>query len=513
MRKKTWTVGALCTAMMVASMGTMAMGSDMNAAAQAISERKESGDMPTVVLAYPTWTGRPSGEDRVQEKLSAITEEELGVKLEIEVLDYGSWQQEMTLMLSSGEQVDIFNTMALGYSNCVSKGYTLELDDLLADYGQGILDTINEEYIKACKINGEIFGVPQQRDIAQGKGAYIIPKQYLDGIGYDWQSALEEDGESIYATIDDIKDLFVQLHEKYPDKYVLCPNKGTQLNNMIFFDDIGNDTFGVLLDPENSLEVSNLYESEAFLDACKTFYEWNQAGYISKDVLTDNNTPQQNIAAGLGISTLAAYKPGTGVEQKNQIGEEVVVFKTMGTFTKSSAVTSMNWALNSNCEDPVAAMQVLNLLYTNKEVATLLAWGEEGIDYVVDDDGFLTYPEGKDTSNTEYTTLNWLMPNQYITGVWKGNAADIYEQTEKFNDESTKSLAMGFTFDNSSVMAEYTALTNVYNEYVNQIILGFVEPESAIAEMNEKLYDAGLQKYMDAKQEALNQWAEENKIQ
>lgn len=85
MRKKTWTVGALCTAMMVASMGTMAMASDTNAAAQAISERKESGDMPTVVLAYPTWTGRPSGEDRVQEKLSAITEEELGVKLEMGV--------------------------------------------------------------------------------------------------------------------------------------------------------------------------------------------------------------------------------------------------------------------------------------------------------------------------------------------------------------------------------------------------------------------------------------------
>lgn len=513
MRKKTWTAGTLCTAMMVASMGTMAMASDSDAAVQAISERKESGDMPTVVFAYPTWTGRPAGEDRVQEKLSAITEEELGIKLEIEVLDYGSWQQEMTLMLASGEQVDIFNTMGLGYSTCVSKGYALELDDLLNDYGQGILDTINEDYIKACKINGEIFGIPQQRDIAQGKGAYIVPTQYLDGIGYDWKSALDEDGESIYVTIDDIKEMFVQLHEKYPDKYVLCPNKGTQLNNMMLFDDIGNDTFGVLLDPENSLEVSNLYESEAFLEACKMFYEWNSEGYISKDALTDNNTPQQNIAAGLGISTLAAYKPGTKMEQMAQISEDVVVFKTMGTFTKSSAVTSMNWALNSNCEDPVAAMQVLNLLYTNKEAATLLAWGEEGTDYVVTDDGFLTYPEGKDATTKEYSTLNWLMPNQYITGVWEGNPADIYEQTEKFNDESVKSIAMGFTFDNSSVMAEYTALTNVYNEYINQIILGFVEPESAIAEMNEKLYDAGLQKYMDAKQEALNQWAEENEIQ
>ena len=31
-------------------------------------------EMPTVVMAYPTWTGRPAGEDRIQARLSAITE-------------------------------------------------------------------------------------------------------------------------------------------------------------------------------------------------------------------------------------------------------------------------------------------------------------------------------------------------------------------------------------------------------------------------------------------------------
>ena len=41
----------------------------------------------------------------------------------------------------------------------------------------------------------------------------------------------------------------------------------------------------------------------------------------------------------------------------------------------------------------------------------------------------------------------------------------------------------------------------------------FVEPEAALAEMNQKLYDAGLEKYMNAKQEALDQWARENGIQ
>ena len=472
-------------------------------------------DMPTVVMAYPTWTGRPAGEDRIVARLSAITEEKLGVKLEMEILDYGSWNQSMTLMLASGEQVDIFNSLGLGYSNCVTKGYALELDDLLAEHGQGIVSTLNPDYIEACRIDGQVFGLPQQRDIAQGKGAYIILTKYLDEIGYDWKSKLDADGESIYCTLDEVKEIFAQLHAAEPDKFVLCPNKGTQLNNTVFFDDIGNDTFGVLMDPANSLTVSNLYESPEFLEACKMFYEWNQMGYISKDVLTDSNTPQQNMKAGLGMSTLAAYKPGTRMEQTAQLGDgmDVVVFKTMGVFTKSSAVTSMNWCINANTDVAEEAMKVLNLLYTDPEAATLLAWGEEGVDYKVTEEGFLTYADGVDPANVQYSTLNWLMPNQYLTGVWEGNPADIYEQTEKFNNDSIKSKAMGFTFDNSAVMAEYTALTNVYNEYINQIRLGFVEPEAAIAEMNQKLYNAGLERYMAAKQEALNAWAAEKGIQ
>ncbi|MBR0219292.1 MAG: ABC transporter substrate-binding protein [Clostridia bacterium] len=474
-----------------------------------------NAEMPTVVMAFPTWTGRPAGADRIQERLSAITEEKLGVKLELEILDYGSWNQSMTLMLNSGEQVDIFNTLGLGYSTCVSKGYALELDELLAEYGQGILETMNPAYIEACRVDGYIFGLPQQRDIAQGKGAYVVITKYLDEIGYDWQNKLDADGESIYVDIEEIKDIFAKLHEKEPNMFVLCPNKGTQLNNTVFFDDIGNDVFGVLMDPANSLTVSNLFESEEFLAACKMFYEWNQAGYISKDVLTDSNTPQQNMKAGLGMSTLAAYKPGTKMEQVAQLGADmnVVVFKTMGVFTKSAAVTSMNWAINANTELAEEAMKVLNLLYTDAEAATLLAWGEEGVDYKKTEEGFLTYADGIDATNQQYSILNWLMPNQFITGVWEGNAIDIYEQTEKFNDDSIKSIAMGFTFDNSAVINEYTALTNVYNQYINQIILGFVEPEAGIAEMNQKLYSAGLQRYMDAKQAALNEWAAEKGIQ
>ena len=88
----------------------------------------------------------------------------------------------------------------------------------------------------------------------------------------------------------------------------------------------------------------------------------------------------------------------------------------------------------------------------------------------------------------------------------------MYEETEKFNDNSKKSKALGFSFDNSSVMTEYTALVNVQNEYINQIMLGFVEPEAALKEMNEKLYAAGLEKYMAEKQKQLDVWAAANGV-
>ena len=81
-----------------------------------------------------------------------------------------------------------------------------------------------------------------------------------------------------------------------------------------------------------------------------------------------------------------------------------------------------------------------------------------------------------------------------------------------FNDNAVKSKALGFTFDNSDYSSEYTALTNVYDEYAKQIMFGLVEPENGIAEMQAKLEAAGLEDYMAAKQKALDEWAAANGI-
>ena len=121
---------------------------------------------------------------------------------------------------------------------------------------------------------------------------------------------------------------------------------------------------------------------------------------------------------------------------------------------------------------------------------------------------------GVDGTTAEYYhSMNWELPNSYIAHSWVGDPLDLGEKIMEFNDGARKSLALGFTFDNSDLITEYTALQNVYDEYAKALLYGFVDPddpEKGIAAFNDALYAVGLQKYMDAKAEALAEWAEAN---
>lgn len=521
--KKRWMAAALGLSMSLALAGGSAMAEEAggDAAAQAIAERKaaaeESGEYEKVVFAFYNWTGRPAGTDRIQEKINEITKEKLGIEVELLVMDSASYEQNARLMLSAGEQIDIFNSCPLGYTSCVNDGYCydLEEDELIQTYGQGILSTLSPDYIQACRINGTLYGLPQMRDMAMGAGAYCIGQEYLDGIGFDYDSMYEdpENKDIIYTDYETLDEIFGKLHEAYPDKYVFAI-ADNMINQGTTVDYVGGDTFGVLLDPENSLTVENLFTSDIFRETCQRVYEWNQKGYISQDAVTNDTALSAQVKSGSYMAMMAQSKPGYKTQISGECGRPMVVFQVEPDIMKSSAVTGILWHLNQGCEDPVAAIQLLDAFFTDPELSNLIIWGEEGSEYVVTEDGHITFPEGVNADNSEwYHTMNWLLPNQYIAHIWEGDPLDLWERMEAFNNNAVKSKALGFTFDNSEYAAEYTALKNVYDEYIKQIVYGFVEPESGIAEMEEKLESAGLNEYIAAKQAALDEWAAANGVQ
>lgn len=519
--KKKMAAAMIGTAMMAAMLGGMVSAeSAAGSAEEVIAERKaaaeESGEYQKVVLSFFNWTGKPAGTERIQEKICEYTREALGLDVELMILDYASYAQNVRLMLSSGEQLDIFNSNPLGYTAVVNDGYcyNLEEDGLLQEYGAGILETINEDYIKACRVNGSVFGLPQMRDMALSAGTIVIGQEYLDGIGYDYVSKYEdpENQDVIHTDYAEIEEIFAKLHETYPDKYVFAPGDNL-ISQGATIDSLGGDDFGVLLDTENSLTVENLFTSDEFKELCQRIYDWNQKGYISKDALTDDTAISAKIKSGSYMSMLTQGKPGYKTQISGECGRPMIVFQVEDDILKSSAITSSLWNINQGCEDPVAAMQVLNAFYTDEYLSNLLIWGEEDVDYVVTEDGHITFPEGTDANNSEYYhTMNWLLPNQFIAHIWEGDPLDLWERMEVFNSEAPQSKALGFTFDNSEYAGEYTALNNIYDEYKKQLMFGFLEPEAGIAEMVKKMEAAGLNDYIAAKQAALDAWAEENGV-
>ncbi|MBQ9612900.1 MAG: ABC transporter substrate-binding protein [Lachnospiraceae bacterium] len=480
-----------------------------DAAAEAAAARIESGDFPTVVIAYMNFAGQPAGMQRISEKMSEITREKLGINVELMIMDSASYRQNMNLMLASGEQVDLFSGL-VGFMPSVNKGYLydLEEDGLLQTYGQGLIDAFTETELNGCRVNGTLYGIPVKKDDAAGLFGISIPQEYLDAIGYDYASKYEEGSDIIYTDLDEIEVILGQLKEQYPDKTTFYIDPTSIVSQCLEVDRIGGDVFGVLADPANSLEISNLFESQPYLDLVHRMYKWNQMGFFSKDAITETQATTVQVKAGSLCAYKTATKPGIKQQESNLCGMPVIIFQCGPDFKSSSTYNSMPWCMNQNTEDPIAAMQVLNEMYTNPDLATLLCWGEEGVEWVETEDGHITFPEGVDAQNSEYyNNVNWELGNQFIARIWEGDDLTIWERMQEFNDNAPASKAMGFTWDNSEYSTEYTALANVYDEYQKQIELGFVDPDVAIPEMVERLNAAGLQEYMQAKQDAIDAWA------
>lgn len=489
-----------------------------DAAAKAIADRKaeaeKTGKYEKVVLSFFTWTGAPAGLERINSLIKTYTEDKLGLDVELSIQDVAAYQQNAKLMLSSGEQMDIYTTCTLSYTNSANTGYCLDLeeDNLLQDYGKGIINAIKPEYINACRIGGKLYGVPGLKDYTISTAAIIIGNEYLDAIGYDYKAADPDNKGSIKADWNLINDLFAKLHAKFPDKYVYS-TQDNMLTQGSSVDPIAGDFFGSLLDTVNSLKVENTFESSIYSEWCDRMYQWNQAGYISPDALTDKTGASARLKSGACMAMMACSKPGYKTQISGECGRPVSVFQVGEDILKSSAVSSFPWCINQNTADKVAAVQVLNAFYEDPYLSNLLVWGEEGTDYVKTDDGHITFPDGVDANNAEYyTTMLWLMPNYFITNVWDGDPLDVYEQTAAFNDNAQKSKALGFTWDNSDYSSEFTALTNVYDECAPALAYGFVDPKKGIPEFVSKLKAAGLDEYMAAKQKALDDWAATNGI-
>lgn len=487
-----------------ANNGNTNKGNESSAPA-ASNEANKANETPyELTVAFITFGNTPADIEQVQAEISKLAQEKINATVKLLPIAIGSWNQQMNLMLTSNEKLDLIVTGSsptFGYGPQVAKGQLLPLDDLVSQYGQDIKSAVGEEFMKASNIGGKIYGIPSIRDLAVNYGV-LMRKDIADKYNIDMGAM---------KSLDDLEAAMKIIKAGEPNTAVIAPGTaGRSIVDYLMGDiDMLGDSFGVLLNNGSDLKVVNWYETPQYAELVKRVRGWYNAGYILKDAATNKESIGDLIKGQRTLAYVANLKPGVESQESRLTGTEIVRANLTEPLAKTETVTNIMWALPRNSSNPERAMQFLNLMYSDKQIINLFDWGIEGKHYVkTATDNVIKYPDGVDATNSGYNlNMGWLFGNQFLSHTFEGDDPDIWNKLDEFNKSAIKSKALGFTFDTTSVKTEYAAVVNVVNQNKLGLETGTLDPDKTLPDFISKLKAAGIDKIIAEKQKQLDAWA------
>lgn len=446
------------------------------------------------ILAYGD--GTTEAAEKVSEAISEKTRELIGVEVEV-VKGYTA--EQLNLMLTSGEKLDLFPVMSweLNFASLVNNGQIYPMTDLLEEYAPKTFEAISQSDWDCVTINGDIWGVPMNKEKAANSG-YCVRKDVAEN--------LKINPDDI-KTLDDVEKVLMKVKEN-TDYYPLVSDGGN-LQSFLPKDDLG-DGLGVL---ENVFDddptVVDWYETETYKNLVYRMWDWNQKGLIMPDA-TSNTESSVTVMGANGFSTFGYFKPGVERQASVEAGTELVCAELYGPISTTDKVCQP-YCIPAGCEQPEKAMQVLELLYNDAEIANLFVNGieDEHWVYVDKEKDIIDYPEGMDMTSTGYSTFSWSAPNQMITSLRAGDEENLWDELDAFNHNAHDSVAKGFMWDNANVMNEITACQNVVTKYRQGLELGVLNPDESLPVFIDELKAAGIDTIIKEKQAQLDKWMEE----
>lgn len=476
-------------AMLIAAIGTS------NITPVYADENKETTNLKMAMFSTGEMTDASLVNDAVNEYLS-----DYGLSVDITYINYGSWTEQTNLLLTGGTgSIDVLPLFITPLSTYVNNGQVLVLDDYYEEYKDQLNGIFSDEIMNSARVDGKMYGIPTQRDLASYIG-WNCRTDILEEAGYTASDRI---------TLDEIHDILTVAHENHPELYPLVPQGSGSMVYDWGWDNLGDSkNLGVIADPLNDTTVESLFETKPFIDFCTTMREWYKEGLIMADAISTTESAESMLKAGRACSYFANMKPGFEEQSEQAIGMDMTSIQVLDSSVRASDPVGLLWGIASCSSDPEAAMKLLVMMYTDPTLSNLLINGVEGVDYVYTDDNkdMITYPEGVDGTSTGYVSLGWGWPNQFITPVWDSYALDYFEQLDEFNKNAPTSLVLGCVPDLTSLANEVTACNNVMTRYYMALMTGSVDVEETIETANREFEDAGLNKIIEFKQNAVDEF-------
>lgn len=459
-------------------------------------------DTAVLVIENITQDPEPADTAELETAVNAITVPAINCKIEIYNCYIDNHQQAISMVDVGGLNIDLISAgLVVSLPSLVSDGTVRPLNDLLDRYGPDLLTKCGD-LLKCTTFNGMIYAVP----------ANLYPERSM-GIGYN-SSIAGEYGITMPdpVTMEDLTAIGQQLKDAGSGVWLTDQGDGNLSSFHSFYDieSFGEDVnycYGVIQDPIHNTDVVNAYETDEYREYCRTLHEWKEKGLIRDDSLLSGTNAQELFSRGDIFFQWTSVSPATEelLKRRNLDFEEVLVPATPNELTTSGTL-EYTWGVASSSLHPDKAVEFLNLLYTDPDLANLLTYGIEGKDYRKIDEKTVELT-GNTGSSNRYDSYFSIYGDSAET--WLISPASRTEKSEmkKFSEEAQPVMTFGYSFDPSPVSGEVLAVTEVISNYRPVLECGLADDvAAALDEFNRQLDEAGIDRIIEENQRQLDEW-------
>ena len=277
--------------------GSTAVQNASQESSQGTAEAKPE-KFENLVVIFPG--DAPKGFDEfIKGEYGSKLKEDLNIGLNYSFSPWDQYFTKVQLTISAGERLDWLWDGLDAVSNYYSKKMIQPLDELLNQYGSGLVGVNPLEGYKSAIFDGKIMAIPTNTAHANMQYNLCIRQDIVEKVG---MTKIETK-----ADLDKFQEL---VKAKYPE---IVPNAGNispQFMSRFEPEDINWIRFGLLYacyvdDRTNDDKVYSYYESEAFKNSCKYAEEWYKKGYIPEDTLV-NKTSTTRFSTGKSAWTVGS---------------------------------------------------------------------------------------------------------------------------------------------------------------------------------------------------------------
>lgn len=482
-----------------------------------------------------------SGKQANSDKVWAAFNEQLqqyvpNTTVEFIDVSFDEYSEKFSQVLASGEGVDLAWTgWLINKPQNIADGNLRPLDDLLAEYGQGIVDILGENVVEIHRnaADGKLYYLPSWQGLCGERRGWLVVTEIAELAGDTWiedtEAALNK-WRNNYSGIEDFQAVLDQATKylaaaKEAGKLGAGINTGrafgwSMYNGMYSFLGVGGAEIGITY-CDGTFTVKDGVAGEHYKLYAKTMADWYKEGYIRSDIMSVDTSTLTTPKNGEITDTTYVFSCDpylTEADQEAAIADAGMDMTYLPIEENAYLILGgdTSYAIPYCADEPERAMMVLNAIYSQPDLYNTLIYGIEGEDYTKNADGTITtsYVGASPTADDSYGIQRWIIGSCKNALINNGTDPNYYADLEALEETARVNPFLNFTFDRTNVEGICASILNVYYEYGPQI-------DNGVAGDNwEELYnnymaarkDAGIEELVTEFQNQLNAYIEANNI-